>query len=94
MVVQYAAIKWSVASEDYDYEAIVDVDEQYDDLDFLDGCAGEVYELGSDDCPDWVVDIRGLICDEPDRVFVERAGNEQRIYYFGFVPAKLSGGES
>lgn len=82
MLVQYYSIKPS-ASGFGQYEAIPDLDSVSDDADILNGAAGEVYQLGSDDLPDWVVDIRGNIHNEPEMVFVERSNDQERVTYFG-----------
>ena len=67
-----------------EYEAVPDLNTIQDDSDLLNGVAGELYELGSEDTPDWVEDIRGRIHNEPEHVFVERSNDEQNIHYFGY----------
>lgn len=86
MLVTYFSIK-PCASGFGEYEAVADIDDVHDDADLLNGCEGEVYELGSDDCPDWVEDIRGKIHNEPEQVFVERSNDQQNVHYFGFSKA-------
>ncbi len=86
MQVKYYTIKARHDGDEYD--AIVDSDCIYDDADVLNGCSGEVYELGTEGLPDWVDDIRGKIHGEPERVFVERSNDQQRVYYFGLSSAE------
>ena len=81
MLVQYVTIKPSSSGFGM-YEAIPDLDETYYDADILHGCVGDVYELGTEDLPDWVEDIRGCIHNEPEKVFVVKHGSQ--ISYFGF----------
>mgnify|MGYP000863153710 FL=1 len=59
MLVTYFSIK--PCASGFGYEAVADNDGICDDANILDGCAGDVCELGSEDCPDWVEDIRGKI---------------------------------
>ena len=82
MLTQYFSIK-PCASGFGQYEAIADFDSIQDDADVLNGCDGKVYQLGSEDCPNWVEDIRGNIYNEPEMIFVERSNDQERIRYFG-----------
>lgn len=82
MLVRYFSIKPCMAVSG-EYEAIPNGD-ICDDADLLNGCEGEVYELGSEDLPEGVEDIRGKIHNEPEKVFVERSSDETRVSYFGF----------
>jgi hypothetical protein len=70
--------QWEAYGESESYEDLMD------DADILNGVSGEVYELGSEDLPEWVEDIRGLIANEPERVFVEKSNDGLNVYYFGF----------
>lgn len=65
-------------------------DNLWDDVnDLLSECTsnvGPLYELGVDDLPDGLEDIRGSIYNEPDRVFgyfVRDSQGESEGYYFG-----------
>jgi hypothetical protein len=84
MLVNYYSIKPCAGFGEYD--AVIDAD-IYDDADILNGCAGEVYELGTEDLPEWVEDIRGKIHNEPEKVFVERSNDEATVHYFGMSRA-------
>lgn len=55
------------------------------DLDcFLDECDGEIVQLcDGTELPDWAEDIRGLIHDEPDRVYAHKT-DQGIVEYFGF----------
>lgn len=70
------------------YQTFYDT-EVYDDSDLLGGAVGEFYELGSDDVPDWVIDIRGNVKNEPNRVFVERKSEGEVVTYFGLESVEL-----
>jgi hypothetical protein len=87
MLVNYYSIK-PCASGFGEYDAVIDADDIYDDADILNGCAGEVYELGAEDLPEWVEDIRGKIHNEPEKVFVERSNDKVTVHYFGMSRAE------
>jgi hypothetical protein len=53
---------------------------------------GDVYELGVDDLPEGVEDIRGNIHDEPDAVYAVVEENSN-VAYFGINVCKLRDGE-
>jgi hypothetical protein len=59
-----------------------------DDADILNGCNGEVIELGLDELPEGVDDIRGLIQNEPERVFA--LVSEDGHIYFGLNCAEAA----
>jgi hypothetical protein len=64
----------------------------------------EVYELGVDELPDGIADIRGTIYNQPERVFVHLTPTDvvdgdgnvtqaMRPQYFGITELKGQGGE-
>jgi len=81
MLVQYSEIK-PIGSE---WQAIAsnDINNIMDDADILNGTAANwlVYELGEEDLPAGVEDIRGKIQNEPSRVFAYVANDI--VIYFG-----------
>lgn len=81
MLVQYSEIKPNGA----EWQAIAsnDVNNIMDDADILNGMEVNwlVYELGKEDLPEGVEDIRGKIQNEPERTFVYIANDT--VIYFG-----------
>jgi hypothetical protein len=78
MLAQYSEIKRNGS----DWQAIAsnDVNNIMDDADILNGVEWLTYELGKEDLPESVEDIRGKIQNEPERVFVYVA-NDAAIYF-------------
>lgn len=79
MLVQYSEIKPNGS----EWQAISsrDVNNIMDDADILNGVEWLTYELGKENLPEGVEDIRGKIQNEPERVFVYIANDT--VIYFG-----------
>jgi hypothetical protein len=84
MLVQEVSIK-PCSSGFGEYE-VGEMGEVIDVSDILNEVEGEVYELGVSALPDSVSDIRGLIHNEPSRVFC--LVNGDRVQYFGLESAE------
>ena len=78
MLAQYSEIKRN--GSDWQAIASKDVNNIMDDADILNGVEWFTYELGKEDLPEGVEDIRGKIQNEPERVFAYIV-NDTTIYF-------------